>query len=62
MVTHLDNEVYQENLKRTLQKFKKKHQDLDINKVVDNSLISKALNNKKSVPKVHQASLFDYFK
>ena len=58
----IDTEIYQENLKETLQKLKKKHQELDINKVVDNPLISQALNNKKSVLKVHQPSLFDYLK
>ena len=57
----LDNEVYQENLKRTLQKLKEKHPEDDIQKVT-NPLVSKALNNKKSRPKVHQASLFNYLK
>ncbi len=57
----LDNEVYQENLKLTLQKLKEKHQEDDIKKVT-NPLVSKALNNQKSRPKVHQASLFNYLK
>ena len=57
----IDNEIYQENLKQTLQKLKDKRQNFDFKKV-DNSLISKALDNKKSVPKIHQASLFNYLK
>ena len=57
----LDNEVYQENLKQTLQKLTKKPENPNIKKVT-NPIVSKALNNKKSVPKAHQASLFDYLK
>ncbi|HHP7231128.1 MAG TPA: hypothetical protein ACFCUY_09745 [Xenococcaceae cyanobacterium] len=57
----IDNEIYQENLKQTLQILKDKRQNFDFKKV-DNSLISKALDNKKSVPKIHQASLFNYLK
>ena len=61
----IDNETYQENLKQTLQKLKNKHQDSHIKsdiKTAANPLINKALNNTNSVPKVHQASLFDYLK
>ena len=61
----IDNETYQENLKQTLQKLNQKHQDSNVKsdiKTAANPLINKALNNPNSAPKVHQASLFDYFK
>ena len=57
----IDNEIYQENLKRTLQKLTKKPEKNNIENVT-NPIANKALDNKKSVPKVHQASLFDYLK
>ncbi len=57
----LDNEVYQENLKQTLQELTKKHEKINIESVT-NPIVNKALNNKKLRPKIHQASLFDYLK
>ena len=56
----VDNEIYQESLKQTLQKMNDKTQDYDTKKIT-NPVVSKALTNN-SAPKVHQASLFDYLK
>ena len=57
----IDNEIYQENLKQTLQELTKKHEKVNIENIT-NPIVNKALNNKKSRPKLHQASLFDYLK
>jgi hypothetical protein len=57
----IDNEIYQENLKQTLQRLTKKPEKNNIENVT-NPIVNKALNNKKTVSKVHQASLFDYLK
>ena len=57
----IDNKIYQENLKQTLQKLTKKTEKNNIENVTK-AIVNKALDNKKSVPKVHQASLFDYLK
>lgn len=54
----IDNEIYQNHLKQTLQKMKDNTQDYDPQKIT-NPVVNKALTNN-STPKVHQASLFDY--
>ena len=50
----IDEETYQESLKQTLQNSQPP------NKV--NPIVSNALNDKGSIPKIHQTSLFDYLK
>ncbi len=57
----IDNEIYQENLKQTLRELTKKPEKNNIENVTK-AIVNKALDNKKLVPKVHQASLFDYLK
>ena len=50
----IDEEAYQKSLKQTLQNSQPQ------NKV--NLIVSNALNDKSSIPKIHQTSLFDYLK
>ena len=50
----IDKQAYQESLKQTLQN---SHPKNNVNPIVSN-----ALNDKGSIPKIHQTSLFDYLK
>ena len=50
----IDEEAYQKSLKQTLQNSQPP------NKV--NLIVSNALNDQSSIPKIHQTSLFDYLK
>lgn len=50
----IDEETYQESLKQTLQNSQPQN---NVNPIVSN-----ALNDKSSIPKIHQTSLFDYLK